>query len=261
MIKQGNILDIAFLAIAFVIIYVQIRRAGKKLPTIRRMAALDAIEEVVGRATETRRPILFTQGMGGGDTLYSSEGGPQIVAGLSVLSYVSRLAAKYNAKLICTVGYADVYLPTIETVRSGFLAEGHPEAFREEDIRYVGATQGSYASSNMDLIRSEQVAGTVIIGPLWAESLMMLFNAADIGAIQVAGTSYTHQMPFVAAVADYSLIGEEIFAAGAYISKDPGLLGSIFGEDIVKTISIALTIIAVIAATVGATAFLDIIKM
>jgi hypothetical protein len=225
------------------------------------MAALDAIEEVVGRATEIGRPIVFTQGTGSNDSLYTAEGGPQIVAGLSVLSYMSQLIAKYNTKLICGVGHADALLPTMETVRAGYMAAGRPEAFNEDMIRYLSPSQGAYASAVMDIINTEKAAATVVIGPLWAESLMFLFQGADVGAIQIGGSTYTHQLPFIAAVCDYMLIGEEVYAASAYLSKEPSLLGSIIGEDITKILAIALVIIAVVASVIGARGFLNIIRL
>jgi hypothetical protein len=261
MIVSGHVSAFVLLVVMCVTIYVCIVRAAKKLPKIRKMAALDAIEEIVGRATETGRPIMFTQGSGTTDSLSTPEGGPQIVAGLSILGYLSRLVAKYGAKLICGVGQADALIPTREIVRASYVAEGHPENFHENMFRYLSPSVGAYASAVTDIMRTEQVAGTVIVGPMWAECMMILFHGADIGAVQVGGTAYVDQMPNFAVVADYMLIGEEVYAAGAYLSNEPSLLGSIFGEDLVKVLAITLVIATVVASVIGAKAFLNIIRL
>jgi hypothetical protein len=174
---------------------------------------------------------------------------------------VGQLVAKYKAKIICGVGHADALIPTIENLRAGYTLAGRPEDFKEDMVRYLSPSQSAYAAAIMDIIRTEEVAGNILIGPLWAESLMFLFNAADVGAIQIGGTAYTHQMPFFASVCDYMLIGEEVYAAGAYVSRDPGLMGSIAGEDLIKIMAIALIGIAIVAGTAGAKVFLNILRM
>jgi hypothetical protein len=74
------------------------------------------------------------------------------------------------------------------------------------------------------------------MGAFFAESLILAETGNTIGAIQVAGTAMPAQLPFFVAACDYTLIGEEFFAASAYLSGEPDQLGSLKGQDIGKVI-------------------------
>ena len=83
------------------------------------------------------------------------------------------------------------------------------------------------------------IAAVFLQGKFYAESLIMAETGNSIGAIQIAGTGSPSQIPFFVTACDYTLIGEEFFAASAYLGDDPKLLGSIKGQDIVKAILMA----------------------
>ena len=85
-----------------------------------------------------------------------------------------------------------------------------------------------------------------------AESMLFAEGGANIGAIQIAGTTNTVQIPFFLAACDYTLIGEEIFAAGAYLSKEPNLVGTVVGQDWGRILSFCLMVIGCILANVAA---------
>jgi hypothetical protein len=90
-------------------------------------------------------------------------------------------------------------------------------------------------------------------GAFFAESLILAETGNSIGAIQIAGTAMPAQLPFFVAACDYTLIGEELFAASAYLSKEPKLLGSLKGQDIGgKLVFLSLAVIFIILATVAA---------
>ena len=100
----------------------------------------------------------------------------------------------------------------------------------------------------------ERPATCLYMGAFYAESLLLAENGNSIGAIQIAGTAESSQLPFFVAACDYTLIGEEFFAASAYLSGEPMQLGSLFGQDLVKIASIALLVVGVAVATVGSIA-------
>jgi hypothetical protein len=79
----------------------------------------------------------------------------------------------------------------------------------------------------------------------------MVSVSAQYGHFQVAGTAATSQLAWFAAVCDYSIIGEDLFAAGAYLSKDPVLTSNIVVQDVLKLISIAAIIIGIVASAMG----------
>jgi hypothetical protein len=79
--------------------------------------------------------------------------------------------------------------------------------------------------------------------------------------MQVGGTARMYQIPFFAALCDYVLIGEEMFAAGAYVSDDPQQLGSIAAQDWYKIAALIVIVVGAVLATAGVTVIKDILSM
>jgi len=71
-----------------------------------------------------------------------------------------------------------------------------------------------------------------------------------VGAIQIAGTDSTIQLAFFIVACDYTLIGEELFAASGYLSQDRSILASVRAQDILKLIIAAFVIVAAVWATI-----------
>ena len=245
------------LLFALTLLFMWYAKKGKSI-FIRKIGALDAIDEAVGRATEMARPVHFTTGSTA--TLYSDEA-PQILAGLTVLSHVARLTARQRTPLITTVCDPSYLTLTEEIVREAYLKEGRPEDYRQDMVRYISQEQQAYVSGVQGIFLRENVAANFVIGPLYAEALMILETGYRVGAIQIGGTgTKTIQMPFLIAVCDYTLIGEEIYAAGAYISKDPRTLATILAGDIAK-FAVELLLIVGTIITLFTPALVNLLKM
>ena len=108
----------------------------------------------------------------------------------------------------------------------------------------------------------EKVGGSVMTGSWAMEALLMAENARIVGATQVCGTASIAQLPFFVAVSDYTLIGEELYAAGAYASGDPEQIASIVGSDISRVMIVGIIILGSILASFGADQwFLNLLSM
>ena len=223
-------------------VFMEQAKLGKSFP-VRRIPAFEAIEEAIARSVEMGRPVHMTFGFG----TISSSMAPQYVAGLGVLAHVARLCGRYGAKLIATLGVPEAIATTEEIVREGYYSAGRPELFNPAyNVRYLTDQQFAYASAVQATIVRENVGANIVVGPFYAESLIFMESGNMVGAFQIAGTARETQIPFFVLVADYSLIGEEIFAAGALASGDKETLVSIRGQDLGKLISIALVVLGII---------------
>ena len=92
----------------------------------------------------------------------------------------------------------------------------------------------------------EKPATNFYLGMFWAESLILAETGSLSGAIQIAGTDAVTQLPFFITTCDYTLIGEELYAASAYLGREPKQLGSIKGQDACKGIIMAVITLAVL---------------
>ncbi len=220
--------------VLFILVNIILARRGKKL-FIRRIPGLASLDEAVGRATEMGRPILYAPGVHGVDIV-----GLQSMA---ILSHIITHAAKYSTRVIVTVAEPLLYTVADEVARDAYNAAGTPEQYSTDDIRYLTDRQFAWASGVVGTIHREKVATAFYFGAFFAESLILTENGQMVGAIQIAGTPQTTQIPFFLATCDYTIIGDEYFAASAYLSREPTLLGSLVGQDFGKVVMIALILI------------------
>jgi len=224
---------------------------------IRDMPGVTAIEEMVGRATEMGRPVHVSTGVG---TLTGGTA-PEMFAGLQVVSHVARLCAKYDSQLIATACQPDVLVATIETARQAYLEEGKGDRFKETDVRYLSTDQWAYAAGIVGIVARENVSANILIGAFAAETMLLAEASFQAGAAQIAGTTNMYQLPFFVAACDYTLIGEEVFAVSAFLSKDPIQLGGLAGEDFGKALGIGLMILGIIFASFKWTQLADLLKL
>ena len=226
-----------------VIFWILKARKGEEIK-IRKIAGLEAVDEAVGRATEMGRSILFVPGIQDMNEI-------QTIAGITVLSRVAKVAAEYEAKVEVPTSRALVMTAARETVQASFLAAGRPESYNQDLVYYVTDEQFGYVAYVQGMMVREKPAACFYMGAFFAESLILAETGNTIGAIQVAGTAMPAQLPFFVAACDYTLIGEEFFAASAYLSGEADQLGSLKGQDIGKAIVVAGIIIGVFALSLG----------
>jgi hypothetical protein len=219
-------------------------RTGRPL-RIRKLAALEAVDEAVGRATEMGRSVLFVPGIQDMTDI-------QTVAGVTVLGRVARTAAEYDARLEVPTSRSIVMTAARETVQAAHFAAGRPETYNDNGIYYVTDEQFGYVAAVTGKMVREKPAACFYMGAFYAESLLLAENGNAIGAIQIAGTAEPSQLPFFVAACDYTLIGEEFFAASAYLSGERDQLGSIKGQDIGKLLVAAVIVIGCSLATIAA---------
>jgi hypothetical protein len=211
-----------------------------RLPFIRRIPGLNAIDEAVGRATEMGRPILFSGGLAGI--------GIVSLQALAVAGHIGRFAARYGTRPIVPVCDPTMMPVTEEVIREVYTSEGKPEAYKAEDVRYLSDRQFAYAAGVTGILHRERPAATFLFGQFFAESLILAENGQSVGAIQVAGTPDLLQIPFFVVTCDYTIIGDEDYAATAYLSREPTLLGSLVGQDIGKTLLLAIIALGIIGS-------------
>ena len=218
------------------------RRGGHLF--LRRIAGLSALDEAVGRATEMGRKIIYVPGVAGPDD-------PQTVASLAVLKHVARSAARHQAGLEVPNRMALTFAAARETVKEAYLEAGRPDLYREEMVYYVTQEQFAYAAVVAARMARERPAAHLLIGWFAAESLLLAEAGQTSGAIQIAGTAEISQLPFLVVACDYTLVGEELFAASAGLSGDPATLGSIKGQDYTKLVVMLVIVVGIVLESAG----------
>jgi hypothetical protein len=235
-------LVISIIAIAIVLYTTYAARAGRKFK-IREIPGLKAVEEAVGRATEMGAPILFTPGWGGDIQR------PTTIASMNILSSVAEKTAQYDCRLIYPTHDPVIMAVAQEVIREGYATAGFTERYNSDDIFYISSSQFGYAAAVDGFISRAKPASVFLLGTFEAESLILAETANSIGAIQIAGTDSTIQLSFFIVACDYTLIGEELFAASGYLSGNEEILSSVRAQDILKVLIAVFVLAALVWAT------------
>ena len=194
---------------------------------VRPIAGMDAVDEAVGRATEMGRPILYVLGLGTAATIST-------IASYAILSRVARKVAQYQSRLIVPNYDPIVMAVAQETVRQAYMDAGRPDLYNEKDIFFVTHAQFAYVAAVNGIMLREKTATNFYLGKFYAESLILAETGNLAGSIQIAGTDEASQLPFFVTACDYTLIGEELYAASAYLAREPLLLGALKAQDVLK---------------------------
>jgi hypothetical protein len=221
--------------------YIAQARAGK-VTHVRRIPGIDAVDEATGRAAEMGRPMAFSMGI--------TDVGPTLYACLGVLFHVVRKCARYRQRCLVPQNSPEVLVIAEDTVREAFRSEGRLNAFEPRDIMFLSDEQFAYAAGYQGMVQRERIGSAMLFGAFAAESLILAEAGQQVGAMQVAASVNPEQVAFFICTCDYTLIGEELFATSAYLTKEPIQLGSLYAQDRAKLACLGLLLFGVFAATV-----------
>jgi hypothetical protein len=242
------------------LVFYTISHAKRNNIFLRRIPGLDAVDEAIGRSTELGKPILYLTGA-------HDMSDPSTIAAAVILGRVAKRTAAYETELM--VPHRDPITMAVcqEITKQAYLEAGKPDLFKEDSNFFITADQFSYTAAVDGIMLRKKPAANFFMGSYFAESLLLTETGASTGAIQIAGTDSDHQLPFFVTTCDYTLIGEELYAASAYLSKEPVQIGTLRGQDIGKAVILSVILIGTVLATIGVAAgaswphfFLDLFK-
>ncbi len=225
----------------FVWLFIFMARRGKEF-FVRPIAGLAEIDNAIGRATEMGRPMLFVPGLSSIDDVAT-------LAGLSILGHVARRAAEYDSRILVPVCDYIVLPVAQEIVKEACYEAGRPDAYNSNDVFFIAERQFAYVAGVNGIMLRERTATNFYMGMFFAEALIMTETGNAAGCVQIAGTDAVTQIPFFITTCDYTLIGEELYAASAYLSKEPLTLGTLKAQDAAKFLIIVFTIVGTALST------------
>jgi hypothetical protein len=187
------------------------------------------------------RPMLYVPGT-------STIGDVATIASLNILGEVAKKTAKFGTPLIVPNTDPIVYTVAREIVKEAYTTAGRPDAFTPDIVFFVTDQQFAFAAAVDGIMTREKPATNFLVGMFYAEALIMAETGASTGAVQIAGTDAVSQLPFFITACDYTLIGEELYAASAYLSREPLLLGGIKGQDYSKALIVGVIVLGTLLA-------------
>ena len=237
-VSETSVLVAGLLFIILIFYYFGKAQRGQQM-YLRPIAGIEAIDEAIGRATEMGKPILYVPDQPG----CLDEG---TTASLTILGRVAKKVAEYQTTLMVPNCDPIVYTVATETVKQAYLQAGRPDSYDEDSVFFLTTSQFAFVAGVNGIMMRERPATNFYLGMFWAESLLLAETGSLSGAIQIAGTDAVTQLPFFITTCDYTLIGEELYAASAYLGREPKQIGALKGQDACKAIVMVLLTLWVI---------------
>ncbi len=218
---------------------------------LRPIAAYEALKQLLARAAEAGQPVhisIGTAGLGQASTADTT-------AGLYTLEFLADRAAVSAIPPIVTVSDPTALPIAQDQLRRAYQRQGYPEEYDPRQVRLVAPNiNGSavaYAAGVMDVLTHERVMANVMVGTFGDEFLLMGETGAQKGLLQAGGTSNPQVLPFVYTSISHPLYGEEIYAAGAYLSAHRTHIGSLLAQDTMRAVLVIVVVLLVLARTAG----------
>ena len=230
---MSNILEIAGLVVVLIAAGLLlgltfIRR--KSLPVFREIPAYTRLKRAIGIAVEDGTRLHVSLGRGG---LQTPRGAPAL-AGLAMLRHLAEQTSVSDKPPVVTSGAGDLAVLSRDTLKAGYKAAGAEELYNPATGQLTGLTPYSYAAGAIPVVRDEDVSANVFIGHFGSE-VALLTDAADrANHLAVAAADDPSAQAVLYAGVDDPLIGEELFAAGAYIDAGIAHQASLQVQDILR---------------------------
>ena len=237
-----GIILLLILFIAPVLYLIKKAQKGEEI-FVRRIPGVDAVDEAIGRSAELGKPIAFSTGL--------TSVSPVLYACLGVLAHVSYRAARFRSKLLVPQYNPEAMAIVEDVVRDSYRDARRVSAFDPQSIMFLSESQFAFASGYQGIVHREKVASAFLFGYFAAESLILAEAGQQVGAMQVAASVSPEQVPFFICTCDYTLIGEELYASSAYLSREPIQLGSLAAQDLAKLVFVFLIVVGCIIATIN----------
>jgi hypothetical protein len=212
---------------------------------MRPIRAYERLRRLASRAAESGQPIHVALGSG----QLGSPSTPEALMGLAVYDYLARRAAPYGQAAPASTGS-----PTILAAAQGVLLDARQnmsaDGYTAREVVFAGPDAMAYAAGTAEELRQREYTASVMLGQFGSEGLWIAEAAARRGLPRLGGTSEPAAMALLAVAVDEPVIGEEIYAAGAYLER-PSHLGSLAAQDAMRALLLLAMIAGVAAVSLG----------
>jgi hypothetical protein len=247
-IGQQQALMLALLLPFFPLFLLIRRRIGERgSPPLRPILGYQALQEALGRATEGGRAVHVSMGTGGVGGASTAES----LAGLTVLEHVASHGEATGLEIIVTVSDPSLLPVAQDVMREACAPQVHPYAQEPSCVRFISPNRAAYAAGVMEILAHSNVGNNIMVGGFGDEVLLMGEVGARNEVTQLGGTSSPQILPLIYASAEHTLIGEEIFAAGAYLRQRMSHLASLATQDWLRTGVIVAIVIGILVKSLA----------
>ena len=216
-----------------------IARAGRR-PNLRPLPGLETLRGQQGRAIESGQSLhlsLGTSGIGGANTATT-------LAGLAILESLADEAAATDTPPTVTVADPTALVMAQDVLRRAYARQGNLAGYDPGAVRYVAASPLPYAAGVGDILSSEKTSANIMAGVFGPEAAFITEQGSRQAVLQAAGAADVAPLAVMYPLVNHLMIGEEMFAASAYMDNLPVHTGSLLAQDVIRWLLAALLFVA-----------------
>jgi len=219
----------------------QARRVNRLIPAVQRL------RRSIGLAVEDGTRLHVSIGK---SSIFSATNASALV-GLSTLERVAQLSLVSDRPLVATSGDGTLSILSQDTLRAAYRIANVPEQYDPDRGRLAGATPMSYIAGTFPVIRDERVSTNILVGNFGPEVGLLADASDQQNAFTLAASDALATQAVLYAVAEETLIGEELFALPAYLQAGPVHQASLRLQDVLRWVVIGLIILAALLSFFG----------
>ncbi len=214
----------------------------KSPPTLRIIPQLTKLSRAVDLSVEDGTRLFIA--LGRTSLLTSRAAAP--LAGLGLLRRIAERTSLSDSPPVAVGGEASLALLAQDTLQAGYQSMGADDLYQPISGRLSGMTPFSAAAGAMPILRDENVSASILVGDFGVEAALLADAAERQNAYLLGASSDLSSQAALFASAQEPLIGEELFAANAYLDSDASRSASLTVQDILRW----LIVLALLAGAV-----------
>jgi hypothetical protein len=235
------ILSAILILVALLLFFTRRQQRSDRHVALRPLSAIAALDDQLGEAIESGRQLHVSLGQGG----LTGTATPTSVAAVHILNHLAQEGSASGAAPLATVGEG-VMLPLAqESLRRAHDEVGRIRDYKPSMAQFVAVETDPYAfaAGVSSVIQQNQAGGNVLVGRFGPEIAIIAEAAARQNLKQVIGTDDPSALAAATAVTGDLLVGEELFAADAYLIGSPSQIASLQVQDVLRAIIAAVILI------------------
>lgn len=221
-------------------------RRGGAARSAREVRAFSRLREAIGRAVEEGTRLHLSSGHGGVITPQSAS----TLAALTLLRRAADLTSASDRPPVATAGESLTTLLADDLLQAAYrTATGLQAPFIGG--RLSGLTPFSYAAGALPVMYDEAVSANILLGHFGLEAALLTDAAERKHAFTIAGSDSLSAQSVFYATAEEALLGEDLYAASAYLHPAPMHLASLRAQDVLRWLIVLIVLVGALLKAGG----------
>ena len=198
--------------------------------SFRDISAFTNLNKALGSAVEDGSRIHFSLGSAGVDNPRTAAS----FSSLSVLRHSVEFSASGDKPPLATSGDAALAILSQDNLHTAYRVAGAEQQYKATTGRLAGMTPFSYAAGVLPAIYDEDISANILVGGFGSEVGLLSDAAEREQSFILAASDSLPAQAILYANAQEPLIGEELYATGAYLKAGRAHLVSLYVQDVLR---------------------------